>query len=137
MGFSSTIARRYCTYFRYGEQKFEMTIKKDGVNMDTSKVIWFDEEIIDLDKQYHIHEFIMNSYDEYPNGYEMCINHVIRELYDRCVRINDDHSLAEELLPLDSEEDYDYYDFDTIKEIVEKLEPLIGDEEILFYYFFA
>ena len=136
MGFSSMLTRRILPR---DNSSFRMEIMVNGVSIDPRKVIWFDQVLCDWKGAYQIHEYILDSFElngeERPNGCEFCVpENTIRELYSRCLRINEDHALAEELLPTYYDERYDEDYFATIEEVIDALEPFIFQEDILYYY---
>ena len=120
------------------EEQNEITIKKGGevrTDIKPERISYITESVSYWRKFNALHQwFVDNCQDGNDNCQESDVQHgQLNELLVNLKKIDNDHSLAEELLPTQpgfffGETEYDEYYFDNVKETIEVLEELLKEE---------
>lgn len=118
MGLDATLSVRTYLY-----NKPELTnIIKEKLNIWKFEPECIDFEILYWRKAWQIHFFLVDHVQEVTDGSYINIPRVlIQDLYDRIVKILEDHSLALQLLPDDCLDDWYFSQLQYTKEALEKL----------------
>ena len=127
--------------FQSPEEQYEVVVTKGGKRIDSIKanrVKYIEEEVGYWRKANQIHSwFVDNVQDGVDDCGEYCVNYdTLSKLLDLCKKVQNDHSLAESLLPVTSgfffgSTNYDEWYFEQIKNTIEILEDAEGN---YFYY---
>lgn len=116
--------------------KIDITSHEKPVKINTGKIVYIIESAIYWRKVNHIHSWFVNNCQ---NGEDECqeteiSKEQLKNLLSTCKKVLEDNSLAEELLPTSEgfffgSTNYDTNYFESIKDTVEELEPLIEEWE--------
>jgi hypothetical protein len=121
----------------HNDERFDIKVKKGGKNykkITTSNIKYIIEEVADWRKFNALHNwFVVNCQDGKDDCKEYFVSQdKLDELLQILLRIDNNHDLAEELLPSTDGfffggVDYDEYYFDCIKDTIEVLQKLLFD----------
>lgn len=146
MGLDMYLEKR--TYVRQWEHqtpeeqyKVEVTKGGESVNIDPKRVTYVIEEVGYWRKANQIHQwFVENVQNGVDNCSEYCVSKgQLEDLLEICIKILNDNSLAEELLPTASGfffggTEYDEWYFKDIENTIEVLKEALSSDSGDFYY---
>ena len=125
------------------EEKYKVEVTKGGesVKIDPKRVTYVIEEIGYWRKANQIHQwFVENVQNGVDNCGEYCVSKgQLEDLLEICIKILNDNSLAEELLPTASGfffggTEYDEWYFKDIENTIEVLKEALSSDSGDFYY---
>jgi hypothetical protein len=129
--------------FQSPEEQYEVVVTKGGKRIDSIKanrVKYIEEEVGYWRKANQIHSwFVDNVQDGVDDCGEYCVNYdTLSKLLDLCKKVQNDHSLAESLLPVTSgfffgSTNYDEWYFEQIKNTIEILEDALSEGNYFYY----
>jgi len=129
--------------FQSPEEQYEVVVTKGGKKIDSIKanrVKYIEEEVGYWRKANQIHSwFVDNVQDGVDDCGEYCVNYdTLSKLLDLCKKVQNDHSLAESLLPVTSgfffgSTNYDEWYFEQIKNTIEILEDALSEGNYFYY----
>lgn len=129
--------------FQSPEEKYEVIVTQGGKPLESIKanrVKYIEEEVGYWRKANQIHNWFVKNLQ---NGVDDCGEYYIeadelKKLLDACKKVQNDHSLAESLLPSASgcffgTTDYDDWYFEQIKNTIDILEDALSDGNYFYY----
>ena len=125
------------------EEQYKVEVTKGGesVNIDPKRVTYVIEEVGYWRKANQIHQwFVENVQNGVDNCSEYCVSKgQLEDLLEICIKILNDNSLAEELLPTASGfffggTEYDEWYFKDIENTIEVLKEALSSDSGDFYY---
>jgi hypothetical protein len=129
--------------FQSPEEQYEVVVTKGGKKIDSIKanrVKYIEEEVGYWRKANQIHSwFVDNVQDGVDDCGDYCVNYdTLSKLLDLCKKVQNDHSLAESLLPVTSgfffgSTNYDEWYFEQIKNTIEILEDALSEGNYFYY----